>query len=160
MPLIMSGPPIHSHPHGGKPPAPDSWWGRNWKWIVLSFVTFVFLFIAAVFGLIFFVVVTTMKSNEPYKYAFDQVQHSPAVVRHIGEPVEAGMFVSGQINVNGPTGHADLDFPIFGPKGKARVYVVGDKAEGHWTYRTLEVRFEGDPNRLDLLAEPPPSGNR
>ncbi len=127
------------------------WWARNWKWFVPTLVVVFILLVAAfVFGILA-LVFGSMKMAEPYKYAMEQAQHSPVVVQRIGQPVKAGMLVSGQINVSGPTGHADLAIPISGPRGKATVYVVGDKSAGKWTYQTLEVQFEGDPQRVSLL---------
>jgi cytochrome oxidase complex assembly protein 1 len=134
----------------GMPPR-RGWWSRNWKWFVPTLVLLLCLLIAAfVFGILA-LVFGSMKMSEPYKYAMDQAQHAPVVVQRIGQPVESSTFISGQINVAGPTGHADLSIPISGPKGKATVYVVGDKSAGKWTYQTLEVQFEGDPNRVSLL---------
>ena len=141
-------------------PPQRGWWSRNWKWLVPTLVLLFFLVIAAgVFGLVA-LVFGSMKASDPYKYAFDQAQHSPAVIQRLGQPIEGGMFVSGSIDVNPAGGHADLAIPISGPKGKATVYVTGEKHAGRWGYRILQVEFAGDPNRVDLLTEPPPGSNR
>ena len=154
------GTPIVPSPVGMSAPPQRGWWSRNWKWFVPTLILlFALLITGFVFGIVA-LVFGSMKMSDPYKYAMDQAQHSPVVVQRIGQPIESGMFISGQINVNGPTGHADLAIPISGPKGKATIYVVGDKSAGKWGYQTLQVEFENDPNRLDLLTEPAPGSNR
>jgi cytochrome oxidase complex assembly protein 1 len=132
-------------------PPQRGWWSRNWKWFVpTAIVGFIALVTAGIFGIVM-LVLGGVKSAEPYQYAVSQAQHSPAVIQRLGAPIKEGMFFSGEINVNGASGDANLAIPISGPKGKATVYVVGNKSAGQWTYLTLEVQFEGDPNRISLL---------
>ena len=61
--------------------------------------------------------------------------------------------MSGNINVNGSSGHADLSIPIFGPKGKGKIYAVARKSAGVWQFQTLQVEVEGQPERIDLLQK-------
>ena len=136
--LVASGPPQRG------------WWSRNWKWFVPTlFLLLLVIATAFVFGVLA-LVFGSMKASEPYKYALDLAQHSPAVIERLGEPIEAGMFVSGNIQVDLAGGHADLAIPISGPKGKGTVYVVAEKIAGRWEYRIIEAQFEGDPIRVNL----------
>ena len=68
----------------------------------------------------------------------------------LGTPITAGFFVSGNINVYGSSGNADLGIPVKGPLGSGTVYVVARKSAGRWSYQTMELRVEEQPD-LDLL---------
>jgi hypothetical protein len=92
--------------------------------------------------------------------AFAAAQASPTVRQQLGEPVERGFFTSGTIQISGPTGQADIAIPISGPKRKATVYVVARKSAGLWRLETLQVSFNKEGARVDLLREGAESGQR
>ena len=132
---------------------PPSWLGRNWKWAIpvgcfLPVVVcggFVFGILALVFG--------ALKSSDAYTVALDRAKQNPQVQAALGEPIEAGYFVTGNISVNNDRGHADLSIPISGPKGTGTIHAVADKIGGEWKYKTLDVTPEGG-ERIDLLKDP------
>lgn len=148
IPPIISPPPL--------PKSSRSWWQRNGKWAipavcigaVVFFAGFMALIVSAVFGM--------MKSSDAYKQAFARASANPAVVRALGSPVRAGLFVSGKIEVNGPTGRAELAIPLAGPKGKAMLYVAAEKSAGEWRYSTLFVRLHATGEQINLLEKPVP----
>ncbi len=55
--------------------------------------------------------------------ALARAQTNPALIEAIGSPILQTEIVSGNTNVNGPTGEANLSIPLSGPKGKATLYV-------------------------------------
>ncbi len=128
-----------------------NWWSRNWKWFVpvgclgslILFAGFIALMICLVFGI--------MKSSDAYKDALAKAKAHPSVQKTIGTPIEEGMFVTGSINLSGPSGQADLSIPISGPDGKATIYVVAAKSAGQWTFSTLIVEIKDTKQRIDLL---------
>jgi len=133
---------------------PDkNWWGRNWKWFVpvgclgslVLFAGFITLIMCFVFGM--------MKSSDAYKDAVSRAKAHTAVQKSLGTPVEEGVFVTGNININGPSGQANLAIPISGPDGKATVYVVAAKSAGQWTFTTPVVELKETKQRIDLLAQ-------
>ena len=133
------------------PQVPGSWWSRNWKWFVptgclgllAAALGFVALIVTLVFG--------AMKSSDAYREALTRARASPAVQQALGTPIEDGLFMGGNIQVSGPSGHADISFPISGPKGKGTVYVVADKSAGQWTFSTLVAEIDATQERLNLL---------
>jgi len=135
-------------------PRPRSWWDRNWKWCVpvgcLSIVVVLSAFVAAVGA----IAVGAMRSTEPYAHALSEAKASPAVAEALGSPLEAGLFVSGNVNVTGPTGTAALAIPVSGPKGKGTIHVEATKSAGEWRYGTLLVRVKGSGEAIDLLGAP------
>lgn len=150
----MGTPPVTPPPPytmGPPPPSPPGWWSRNYKWFVpVGCLTIILLF-AGFIALIFGIVVGSMKSSDAYKMALAKAQQNPVVQQRLGTPIEAGSFVSGSINTSGTSGKADLTIPISGPKGKGEIYVDATKFAGEWRFNQLEVGFDGDPQRVDLL---------
>lgn len=128
-----------------------TWWQRNWKWFVPAaclgalalFAAFITLFITIVFGIV--------KSSDVYKDALATAQSHPAVVKALGSPIEAGIFVMGSINVSGPSGKANLAIPISGPNGKGTIYARASKVAGRWTFSQLVVEIKENKERIDLM---------
>ena len=128
-----------------------NWWQRNWKWFVpvcvgsvVLFVGFIMLIFVAVFGM--------MKSSDAYKDALAMAQENQYVQEALGSPIEAGLLVMGNINVNGSSGHADLAIPVSGPYGEGTIYVVASKSAGRWTMLQLVIDIKATNERIDLLA--------
>ncbi len=128
-------------------------WGV-WKWIgcgcggCLLAILLVIAFVAAVGGLAFL----GMSQNDAYQQAVEHARLSPEVIAVLGEPIEAGLFTSGSVNVSGPSGSAELAIPVSGPEGSGTLYVVAEKSAGEWRFTTLELEVEGATGRLDLLV--------
>jgi hypothetical protein len=116
--------------------------------IVVLFVAFV--------GSIVVIVFSAIKSTDPYKDAFAKVKMHPAVIEALGSPIKEGFFVSGNTNVNGAAGGANLSIPISGPKGKGTIYVKAEKSLGRWSYSDLVVEIQKTGHRIDLLKGPAP----
>lgn len=137
------------------PPLPvtqrKGWWSRHWKWAVPLLSAFVLALFAALILLIMSAVFGMMKSSDAYKHALQEAKTNPAVVQALGEPIEEGWFAMGNISVNGPSGKAELQIPISGPKGEGNIYLEATKSAGQWNYSTLLVRVEGSDRPIDLL---------
>ena len=134
-------------------PQESNWFGRNWKWavpvgclgILIAGCVFVVLLVSVVFGFI--------KSSDAYTEAVSRAQASPAVAEALGTPIEPGFFVTGNINVSGSSGQADLAIPISGPKGSATLYAQATKSAGQWSYSLLQVSVSATDEQINLLAE-------
>jgi Cytochrome oxidase complex assembly protein 1 len=148
----MATPPMNV-PSPGLPPSRPGWWSRNWKWFVPAGCLTVILLIAAFVGAIVLIVFGSMKQADVYKQAVAQAQSDPAVAQKLGSPIETGMFLSGNINVNGPSGEAKIEIPIHGPKAKGTIYVEATKSAGKWSYSLMQVAVEGEDTRIDLLHD-------
>jgi hypothetical protein len=110
------------------------------------------LVVGLVAGVLIFVF-SLMKSSDAYKLAFARVQSSPAAVNALGEPLKSGLFVSGNINVNGPSGAANLSIPVSGPKGGGTIQLKATKSVGRWTFDALFLDVAATGQRIDLLEE-------
>jgi len=122
---------------------------RVWGWVGaglyiggISFVVALIFFIGAI-----------MKSSDAYQISLDQVTHHPQVIEAIGEPMEPGFFVSGQVNIQGSSGYADISYGLTGPKAEATVYVRATKDMGQWLFSRIIVEIEPDKHRIVLVEE-------
>jgi hypothetical protein len=128
-----------------------SWFKRNWKWFIPACCLFVFLLIVGGIGGILAIVEGSIKQSGAYTQALAQAQANPQVIGLIGQPVTPGFFISGNINVNGDSGDANVSIPVSGPKGKGTVYAEAKKIAGQWAFQTLLFGVDGQTDRIDLL---------
>lgn len=130
-------------------PRPKGWWECNWKWAVPLFTVALFVsFVATVVAL----VGVMFRSSYVYQEGLNRARASTNVIESIGEPIEAGLFVTGSINITGSSGQADLKIPISGPKGNGNLYARATKRAGEWRFSMLFFAPESGP-RIDLLRE-------
>ncbi|HEY2569560.1 MAG TPA: cytochrome c oxidase assembly factor Coa1 family protein [Candidatus Udaeobacter sp.] len=128
-----------------------NWWTRNWKWFVPA-GCFSLLVVLVVFtGSIALIVFSAMKSTDVYKEALARAKANSAVIDALGSPFTEGFIVSGNTNVNGASGEANLSIPISGPNGKGTIYVAASKSLGRWSYSGLVVEIGKTHQRIDLL---------
>lgn len=128
-----------------------NWFGRNWKWFVPLACVWGLAVIAGFVALILYLVFGMMKSSDVYTEALARAKANPSVVMALGMPIKEGLVVAGSIRVSGPSGEADLEIPISGPKGKGTIYVEAHKSAGRWNYLKLFVEIGVDGERIDLL---------
>lgn len=131
------------------------WWQRHPRRLVAAVILGAAAVMSAVTVGVFLVVVGTIKSSDVYGDAMERVRHSTAVAAALGAPLDEGAFVTGNIHVSGPTGLAELEIPVAGPKGRGRVYVDATKQVGEWHFSHLVVQLEPGGQQLDLLPAPP-----
>jgi len=132
------------------PTKEPSWIERNWKWFIPAVVLGMVGCLAVFIGLIAVFVFGTMKSSEPYQGALQISKQSEAVQAKLGAPLKEGFFVSGNINISGPSGEASLEIPISGPKGSGIIYVEAKRQMGKWYYPRLIVEIKASGERIPL----------
>ena len=139
------------------PIPPTNWFGRNWKWVVPVGCLLPVLFIGGCVLAALFFATGVMKQSDAYKMALARAQTNPAVIEAIGSPISQTAIVSGNSNVNGATGEANLSIPLMGPKGKATLYVEAKKSADIWYFQTMVVKIEKTGERIDLNQLPLPA---
>ena len=139
--------------------AKPNWWKRNWKWFVpLGCFSIAALFVVFV-GSVVLIVFSAVKSTNVYKNAYGRAKAHPEVIEALGSPITEGFFVSGNTNVNGASGEANLSIPVAGPKGKGTIYVAAKKSLGQWNYTGLVVEIAKTHQRIDLLQGSTPENS-
>lgn len=135
----------------GKPQ--KNWLERNWKWLVaISLLGIIGLFVAFVLAILL-IVTSAAKSSDAYALAMSTARSSPELTAALGEPIEAGFFVTGNISVSGPSGRAELSIPLKGPKAAATLYVNARKSAGKWTIKELIAETDPGGQRLVLAGK-------
>lgn len=134
---------------------PKNWFARNWKWFVPTLILGLVLLLALFVGGSLTLIFGLLKSSEPYQHAVSVASSNHDVVRELGAPVSPGWYVSGNINVSGTSGDANLAIPLKGSLHRGTVYVVAKKIDGVWTYTTLQVLQDGHEIPIELLPTPP-----
>ncbi|MGE3912222.1 MAG: cytochrome c oxidase assembly factor Coa1 family protein [Chloroflexota bacterium] len=139
-----------------QPPRQPSWWSRNWKWVVpvgcLGPLA-IFVGVLAFSGYLLYSGFTdAVRSTEPYQDALARAQAHPEVRAALGEPIEAGFWITSDLKASGSTGDVNLAIPISGPKRSGTVHLISTKAAGTWHTSTMEVEIPGQPSRINLLA--------
>lgn len=129
----------------------QNWFQRNWKWFVPVGCGGIVAVIVAFVAVILMIIMGSIKTSDAFKMALATAAQDPRVQEKLGSPIEAGWFISGNIEVSGATGKANLSIPIHGPRGKGKLYADGTKAAGQWRFSTLAVEAESDGSRIDLL---------
>src|SRR5262245_42723892 len=139
-------------------PTPN-WWKRNWKWFVpVGCFSMIVLFVAFV-GSTALIVFSAIRSTDVYKEALTRARAHPSVIEALGSPIKEGFLVSGNTNVHGASGEANLSIPISGPNGKGTIYVVANKSLGQWNYSGLIVEIAKTHQRIDLVQSSAPIGS-
>ena len=149
----MSTPPYPLHPE----PMKKSWLEQHPHWkIPLGCLTL--LLLIGVFATILTTIITTsFHRSDVYKQAMTKAAENSQVRQEIGEPIRSAWLVSGQLNVTGSTGNANLSIPIFGPRGKGAIRAVAYKSGDVWRFTYLQVNVEGQPAGIDLVSVQPPA---
>jgi hypothetical protein len=137
-------------------PPTRTWWTRNWKWVVPIGCLIPLLVCGGLSTLLYFVIVGSIKSSDVYRESLVKAKASEEVKKALGEPIEAGFWVGGNIEVSNGSGNADLAIPISGPRGSATLHVVATKVDGRWQYSTMEVTPKDAGARIDLRSMPAP----
>jgi len=132
-------------------PENKGWFGRNWKWFVPAGCLSIVVMVVAVAAAGLYFVIGAIKSSDVYREALVKARSNTAVVRELGEPIEAGWRISGTINVSNDSGNADVRIPVSGPKKSGAVYATAIKKQGKWDFSALEVEIEGVTKRINLL---------
>ncbi len=101
------------------------------------------LMIAGV-AIIFFGVMGVIKKSDTYSDTLALMQTHPEAIAALGEPIEPGFMLMGNISIQNGEGAADLTIPVSGPKGSGTMRVVADKPSGSssWNYTTRELRLD------------------
>jgi hypothetical protein len=133
-------------PPGAVPPPKK---GGCLKWALIGCLAAIVIGLLGIAAIVI-VVFGAIKSTDAYKGARDQAQRDPRVIEALGTPIESGIWVMGNVNVDTNGGNADFEFPISGPKSPAKVHAIATRDTSGWHYSLLTVTPRSGPP-IDLL---------
>jgi hypothetical protein len=148
----MPTPPYPVHPE----PIKKSWLERNPLWKIPLGCLTLFVLIAAFATILATVITSSFRQSDVYKQAIAQATANAQVREQIGEPIKPDWLISGELNVSGSSGKANLIIPISGPRGRGRIHAVAQKSRGIWRFTYLQVDFANQSASIDLLSIQPP----
>lgn len=128
----------------------DSWFSRNWKWLLPLVIILPIFTCACCPAIPITMAFSLIKSSDPYQHSLEAAQSSDALQGTLGTPIDAGFLVTGNVNISGDSGTAELSYTVTGPDDSAAIYVSGDKQAGQWTYRRLEAVVTSDGQTIPL----------
>jgi hypothetical protein len=134
----------------GAPPR-QGFWKRNWKWMVPVGCLSVMGCCGCGAGAIVVGVFGVMKQSDVYQQALAEVRKDPEVANALGRPIEAGWWLTGNIQTSGSSGHADIAVPVSGPKAGGTMYVRAVKQGSRWKFTRLAVEVDGRREQIDVL---------
>ena len=116
-------------------------WAK-WGFVVLACLIpgLVAMFLGISYGL---------KNSDAYQGAAQKLAGSDAVVSFTGSPITTGL-PQGSINISGPSGRAELQFSVQGPKGAGTAYVEARRELGAWTYPRLVFEDSSTKTRVEV----------
>lgn len=68
----------------------------------------------------------------PLDLAIDMARRNPRIVEALGEPINPGLFIFGEISSGGRSSRASFEVPIFGSKKGGMLNAVGISERGAW----------------------------
>lgn len=154
--MSVPPPPPPQQPYSYTPPqqpmqpAPPQKSSGCLKWFLVGCAVIIVIGIIGIAAVVF-VAFGAMKRSDVYRGAFDRAASDPRVIAALGTPIERGFWVTGRVNIDTSGGHANLDFPISGPKAKAKVHAVATRDAEKWSYTTLVVTPDNGPP-INLLS--------
>jgi hypothetical protein len=130
------------------PPPPRSGGSGCLKGALIGCGVLFLIFVVFVAGLFVFVF-NAIKSSYVYSEAVRRAQSNPQVIARLGTPIETGWWVSGNVNIKGQSGQAQISIPIHGPKASATIHADATQENSNWKFTRLVVEGGGPP--IDLL---------
>ena len=146
--------PPQSTPEAGQPRR--SWWSRNWKWVVPVGCLTPLLLIGGCVAAIVMLVFGMIRSSDPYTDAVARAKSDPRVIQHLGEPIETGWWITGNVKIENDSGTADFALPLRGSRKNGILRVEASKDRGEWVYSLLTVSVDDGPV-IDLTPPVDPS---
>ncbi len=114
------------------------------------------LLLAAGGGVLFSIVQSALTSSEPYAEAWGRAEADSRVIEELGQPLEAGWFVRGSLELADEGGAADLVIPFSGPRGRGTLRVLASREGARWSYTRINCELRSGTKTIDLL-EPDPA---
>jgi len=121
------------------------------KWLLIG-CSVVIVLGAAFIAVVVLVVFGAIRSTDAYKQSLARVQSDSRVVAALGSPVKAGWYVTGHVNFENRNGNCDIEYPVSGPKGDAKVHVEAskDQPDQQWDFSDITVTPSNGPP-IDVL---------
>jgi len=137
----------------------NSWWNRNWKWFLPTFIVLFLL----VFGLVFSSsidgnvtdIAKAYSDNSLYEIAIEKAKTNKRVLEVIGElePVNKLAILEGNVIYSNNNNSVKLSIRIKGNKGKGKMDIAANKNGNEWEYEKINIRIKDPKEEIQILKE-------
>lgn len=121
-----------------------SWMERHVALVVVLLVGVIGVTLVLCAGGLVAMVFHMMRSSPAYTMAMQRLNEESAIMRRLGEPIEPGWLMTGNVTTSDEAGQANMRVPLKGAKESAEVFIEAVKRAGQWKLTYLAVQFEND----------------
>ena len=134
----------------------NSWWKRNWKWLVSSSVLFIILIAMVLYsgmGKMGKDLAQAYSDEELYQNALNQLQSHPKVIELLGEiePIDQLAILEGEVHYTNENKTVNSSIRLKGAKGNARMDIIAIKNNTEWEYKIIKVRIKNPPENKQTI---------
>lgn len=136
-----------------------SWWKKNWKWFLPTFVLIFLLF----FGLILSSnidgnvtdIAQAYSDNSLYEKAIEKAKTNQRVIEVIGEiePIDKLAILEGNAIYSNNNNSVELSVRVKGNKGKGKMDISADKNGKEWKYKKIKIRIKEPKEEIQILKD-------
>jgi Cytochrome oxidase complex assembly protein 1 len=134
-------------------PVKRSWLDCHGHWKIALGALMAIVLIGGYMAVVFASVEASFRRSVVYQEALTRAGRNSQVIDRIGTPLKAARVLQGKLNTSGSNGTARMTIPVSGPRGKGTIYVDAREVSGNWEFLALQLRFEGQPDCLNLLED-------
>ena len=136
-----------------------SWWKRNWKWFLPTFIL--------VFLLLFGVILSSgvegnvtdiaqaYSDNSLYEKAIEKAKTNERVIELIGEiePIDKLAILEGNAIYSNNNNSVELSIRVRGNKGNGKMDISADKNGKEWGYKKISIRIKDPKEEIQILKD-------
>lgn len=105
------------------------------------------VFLAGVFAVVF----AFIRNTEPVQASLAAARASTELKQALGEPIEMGWLVTGNVNSENNQTDAEVTVPVAGPRGMASIHTVGTRTgSAKWQFSEMTATVDGTGQVIDL----------
>lgn len=135
----------------------QSWWKRNWKWFLPTFILMFLLF----FGLLLSSSVDgdltdisqAYSDNSLYEKAIEKTKTNKRVLEVIGEiePIDQFAILEGNAIYSNNHNSVELTIRVKGNKGKGKMDISANKNGNEWEYKKINIRIKDPKEEIQIV---------
>ena len=137
----------------------QSWWKRNWKWFLITFIIMFLL----VFGLLLSSGVDgniadigkAYSDNSLYEKAIEKAKTNNRVLEVIGkiEPIDKLAILEGNAIYSNNHNSVELSVRVKGDKGRGKMDISAKKNGNEWEYKKINIRIKEPIEEIQILKD-------
>ena len=130
----------------------ESWWKRNWKWVVpvggcLSVIIIGIVLVASlVFG-----VKNAISDSDYRSLVIEEVRENPTAIEFLGTPIEDNGISNYNFQWKNGETFVNFEMDVSGPKGSGNVIVKGTSEDDVKVFNELRLIIDDSDIEVNLL---------